>query len=94
MPRYQILFKEKGVIEAKYHHPDSMDLVEYNYLITVKDGGKLPIQMKFKGIDVTPSFAPEMPNSHTINAVDLISLYVKLEKWFSKYGYIALPPVT
>ena len=87
MSGYKIIFSEKGEIEAKYHHPDSMDFVEYKYTITVKDGGKTPVAIKFKGVDTKPSFAPEMPEVHIIRDVNIIALYVKIEKWFARFGY-------
>jgi hypothetical protein len=91
MGKNKIIFKEKGNIFSIYHHPDSMDSVEYAYTISVKDGGKLPVTIKLKSIDLYTPFAPEMPDKYTINATDLITLFIKLEKWFSKYGYIMKP---
>jgi len=34
-----------------------------------------------------PSFAPMPPEEHTIRAKDIIDLFLKLKRWFGKYGY-------
>ena len=39
----------------------------------------------FDGIE--PSFAPMPPNEHTFKAENIIDLFVKIKKWFKKYGY-------
>jgi len=87
MAKSEIIYKENPDIYAKYYHPQSGDFLEYKSTIQIKSTGKQPITMKLKFDGMYPSFAPMPPETHTIKAENLIDLYLKLNRWFSKYGY-------
>ena len=88
MEKIKILYQERPEIFAKYYHPQSDDWLEYKSTIQIKKSGKQPITMKLKFNGVHPSFAPMPPEEHTIKAKDIIELYLKLKRWFDKFGYI------
>ena len=83
----KIIYQEKPEIYATYYHPQSNDFLEYRSTLQIKDSGKQPIVLKLKFIGVHPSFAPMPPEEHIIRAKDVIDLYLKLKRWFGKYGY-------
>ncbi len=41
----------------------------------------------FRSGTIYPSFAPIPPEEHIIRAKDILELYLKLKRWFCKYGY-------
>ena len=81
-----IIYEDKPTIYAKFNHSQSQDYIEYKSIIQITDSGKQPIsiQLEFTGI---PSYAPMPPDKHVIKASILIELYVKLERWFGKFGF-------
>ena len=87
MARAKIIYQDKPDIYAKYYHPQSDDFLEYKSTLQIKDSGKQPIVLKLKFNGIYPSFAPMPPEEHTIRAKDIIDLYLKLKRWFGKYGY-------
>ena len=87
MAKSKIIYKEKADIFAEYYHPQSDDSLEYKSTLLIKDSGKQPITMKLKFDGMHPSFAPMPPEEHIIRAKDIIDLYLKLKRWFGKYGY-------
>ena len=87
MTRAKIIYQDKPDIFAKYYHPQSDDFLEYKSTLQIKDSGKQPIVLKLKFNGIYPSFAPMPPEEHSIRAKDIIDLYLKLKRWFGKYGY-------
>ena len=87
MAKAKIIYEDRPVVFAKYHHPRSDDAVNYQSTIQIKDSGKQPITMKLQFDDVYPAFAPMPPEEHTIKAKDLVELYLKLKRWLGKFGY-------
>ena len=87
MAKSNIIYKEQPEIYAKYCHPQSGDFLEYKSTVVIKDSGKQPITMKLTFVGMHPSFAPMPPEKHTIKAKDTFDLYLKLTRWFAKYGY-------
>ncbi len=87
MAKSKIIYKDFMVVYAKYSHPQSDEFLEYKSTIEIKDSGQQPITMKLKIGDFYVSFAPMPPEEHTIKAKDIIDLYIKLKRWFDKYGY-------
>ena len=87
MVKSKIIYKDQPNIYAKYHHPQSDDFLEYKSTLIIKDTGKQPITMKLEFDGIPPSFAPMPPEEHIIKAKDIIDLYIKLRRWFGKYGY-------
>jgi hypothetical protein len=86
MIKSTIIYEDKPTIYAKFNHPQSQDYIEYKSIIQITASGKQPItiQLEFTG---TPSYAPMPPYKHVIKASNLIELYVKLERWFGKFGF-------
>jgi len=87
MAKSNIIYKDRPTVYAEYYHPQSGDFLEYKSTIVIKDFGKQPITMKLKFDGIHPSFAPMPPEDHTIKAKDIIDLYLKVTRWFGKYGY-------
>jgi hypothetical protein len=82
-----LIYQEKVEIYAKYYRPRSGDFLEYNATIQIKDSGKLPVIMKMKFDGMEPSFAPMPPKEYVFKAKDIIDLFIKINRWFRKYGY-------
>ncbi len=83
-----IIYEEPGFLTAKYYHPQSDDYLDYKSVIQIKDSGKNPVSITLKFDGIYP-FAPSMPpEEHTIKAPSILELYVKLERWFRKFGYV------
>ena len=87
MAKSNTIYKDQPEVYAKYYHPQSGDFLEYKSTVVIKDSGKQPITMKLKFVGIHPSFAPMPPEQHVIKAKDIIDLYLKLTRWFGKYGY-------
>ena len=87
MTKSKIIYQENPVIFAKYHHPQSDDWLEYRSTIQIKNIGKTPVVMKMKFDGIPPAYAAMPPNDHTFKAENIIDLYLKLKRWFWKYGY-------
>ena len=87
MTKSKIIYEDKPTVYAKFNHPQSDDYIEYKSILQIKDSGKQPItiQLEFTGI---PPFASMPPEKHVIKASNVIELYVKLGRWFGKFGYI------
>ena len=83
-----IIHKEKYNVCATFDQ-ETRESVEYEVVIQILDKGKLPIIMKLKHIEPGPSFAPIPPEKHAIKAPNIMELYFKMRRWFSKYGYTA-----
>ena len=88
MPKINTIYREESFIYAKYSHPQTEDYLEYKSTIQIKDTGKQPVIMKLKFDGIHPSFAPMPPEEHTIKAPNIIELFLKLDRWFHKYGYV------
>ncbi len=87
MAKSNIIYKDHSTVYAKYYHPQSDDILEYKSAIQIVDSGQQPITMKLKFVGIHPSFAQMPPETHTIKAKDIIDLYLKLKRWFGKYGF-------
>ncbi len=87
MGRSKTIYQEKSCIYAKYCHPKSDEFLEYDTTLQIKDSGKQPIVIEMKYSTYPTSFAPMPPEEHIIRAKDITELVLKLNRWFSKYGY-------
>ncbi len=83
MPRYNVIFESKESIHGVV--PRANDWVEYSCILTVKDGGKMPISLDMKFIPPHP-FLVNMPLEHSLKAESISDLYWKVVKFFTKYG--------
>ncbi|MDZ7700248.1 MAG: hypothetical protein U5R49_26080 [Deltaproteobacteria bacterium] len=82
-----IVYQEELVLAAKYYHPKSDDYLHYLCTISIKKSGKNPIQMVLEFDGIPPFAAPMPPERHEIKAPSILELYVKVARWFKKYGY-------
>lgn len=82
-----IVYQEKLVLTAKYYHPRSDDYLDYLSTISIKNSGKNPVQMILEFDGILPFAAPMPPKRHEIKAPSILELYVKMARWFKKYGY-------
>ena len=82
-----IIYQEKLVLTAKYYHPKSDDYLEYLSTISIKDSGKNPVQVILEFDGILPFAASMPPEKHEIKAPSILELYIKLARWFKKYGY-------
>ncbi len=87
MPKAKTIHREQVDLFAKYYRPGSDVYLEYKATIQIKDSGKLPITMTMKFDGIEPSFAPMPPEAHIFKAKDIIDLFLKIKRWFKKYGY-------
>jgi len=87
MTKIQINHEETGLIVAKYLDPRSEEYLDYKYTIQIKSSGKQPVLIKLKFSGTPPYAAPMPPEEHSIKALNIIELYAKLDRWFSKFGY-------
>jgi len=87
MAKSNLIYEDRPEVFAKYYHPQSDEFLEYESIIQIKDMGKQPVSIHLKFTGLPPSFAPMPPDQHTIKAKDIIDLYLKLKRWFGKYGY-------
>lgn len=87
MTKAKLIYQENVEVYAKYYRSASDDILDYKATIQIKDSGKLPVIMKIKFDGIEPSFAPMPPDEHTFKAKNIIDLFLKIDKWFKKYGY-------
>ncbi len=88
MSKANILYQENHEVVAEYNDPKlKEEKLEYRYNIQIKDSGKQPITMTLTFEGIYPQFTPMPPEKNNIKAKDLIELYLKLNRWFKKYGY-------
>lgn len=83
MPRYKVTFESKENIYGVV--PRANDWVEYECILKIKDGGKMPISLDMKFIPPHP-FSINMPLEHCIRAESISYLYWKVVKFLEKYG--------
>ncbi len=86
MKKSKIIYKEHGILTAKYCHPQSDDFLDYSSTIMIKDSGKNPVEMKIKFSGIYP-FMGTPPEEHTFKAPSILELYSKIRRWFKKNGY-------
>ena len=83
MPKYKVIFDSKEEIYGFV--PRANDLVHYSSVLSVKDGGKYPVSLEMKFVPPHP-FAFNMPENHSIKAESITDAYVKVVKFFDKFG--------
>jgi hypothetical protein len=83
MPRYNVIFESKEIIFGVV--PRANDWVEYECILTVKDGGKMLASLEMKFIPPHP-FSVNMPLEHSIKAESISGIYGKVVKFLAKYG--------
>lgn len=88
MKRAKIIYEEKSILTAKYHHPKSDDYLNYISIIRIKDSGKNPIEMVVKFDGILPFVGTMPPKEHTFKAPSILEMHMKIVRWLRKYGYI------
>ena len=83
MPRYNVIFESKEEIYGVV--PRANDWVHYESILKIKDGGKTPVSLEMSFIPPHP-FAFNMPEYHYIKAESITGVYVKVVKFFNKFG--------
>lgn len=83
MAKYNVKFESKENIQGVV--PRVNDWVEYECILTVKDGGKTPVSLNMKFVPPHP-FAVNMPLEHALKAESISALYGKVVKFLGKYG--------
>ena len=81
------IYQEKSILTSKYNHPKSDDYLDYQTTVLIKKSGKNPVQMVLEFDGIPPFVAPMPPKRHEIKAPSVLELFVKLARWFKKYGY-------
>ena len=83
MPRYNVIFESNEDIYGIV--PKAYDWVHYKSVLKVKDGGKFPVSLEMTFVPPHP-FAFNMPDSHSIKGTSITDVYVKVVRFFKKYG--------
>lgn len=87
MSKSRIIYEEKGELTAKYYRLHSDDFLNYKTQIRIKEIGNNPIEMILEFDGNYPFAAPLPPEQHIIKASSILDLYIKISRWFKKYGY-------
>ncbi len=90
MKKASIIYEETRILTAKFNHPKSDDYLDYTSIIEIKDSGKNPIKMTLNFCGIIPFVGTMPPKEHTIKASAILDLYLKVARWFKKYGYILI----
>lgn len=84
----KLIYKEKVEFYVASIDQRSSEGLDYKGIIRINDSKKFPVNIDLKFIGIRP-FALEMaPEEHSIKARDIIDLYLKLNRFFKKYGYV------
>ncbi len=83
MPQYNVIYKSNEDIYGK--ELKGYDWVHYKSILKIKDGGKFPVSLEMTFVPPHP-FAFNMPNSHSIKGSSITDVYVKVVKYFKKFG--------
>ena len=85
MTKSEIIYQSKETIHARERGIG--EWIEYDAVITIKDGGKNPVTIDM-AFDSIPPFGVELPKAHKIQAENLTQAYLKVAKFFSRYGFV------
>jgi hypothetical protein len=83
MPRYKVVFESTEEIYGVV--PRAYDCVHYKSILKIKDGGKTPVSLEMTFVPPHP-FAFNMPDSHLIKGTSITDVYVKVVRFFNKFG--------
>ena len=83
MPKYDVIYESQETILGVV--PRANDWVEYACILTVKNGGKLPVSLDMQFVPPHP-FSVNMPLEHSIKGESISRLYWKVIKFLEKYG--------
>jgi hypothetical protein len=88
MKRAKVIYEEKSILTAKFHHPKSDDYLDYISIIKIKDSGKNPIEMVVKFDGILPFIGIMPPKEHIFRAPSILELHLKIVRWLKKYRYV------
>lgn len=83
MPKYNVVFESCEEIYGIV--PRARDWVHYKSVLTVKDGGKFPVSLEMIFVPPHP-FALNMPGRWSIKGISMTDVYVKVVRFFNKFG--------
>ena len=83
MPKYKVIYQSKEHIHGV--EPRTRDWADYDCVLTVRDGGKMPVLLEMVFVPPHP-FSVDMPLEHKIRAESITALYSKVIRFLSKYG--------
>ena len=83
MAKYNIIFESKELINGMV--PRANDWVQYDCILRVRDGGKMPASLDMLFIPPHP-FSVNMPLEHSMRAESISGIYGKVIKFLAKYG--------
>ena len=83
MPKYKVVFESTEEIYGVV--PKAYDRVHYMGILKIKDGGKAPVTLEMTFIPPHP-YAFNMPDSHLIRGTSITDVYVKVVRFFNKFG--------
>ena len=84
---YKKVYEETSRLTAKYYRSMRGDYLEYVSNLQIKEGGKTPVVMDINFDGTYPSFDVMPPEQHTFKAASVVDLFLKVTRWFHKYGY-------
>ena len=85
MAKFNIIYQSREPIHAR--ETGYGEWIQYNAVITIKDGGKNPVTIDMT-FDSIPPFAIECPKTHKIRAENLTQAYAKVVRFFNRYGFV------
>ena len=85
MPRFNTIYQSRETIYARERGIG--EWIQYDSVITIKDGGKNPVTIDMT-FDSIPPFAIEVPMTHKIRAENLTQAYLKVVRFFNRYGFV------
>jgi hypothetical protein len=85
MAKFNVIYQSREPIYAR--EKGYGEWIQYEALITIKDGGKNPVTIDMT-FDSIPPFAIELPETHKIRAENLTQAYAKVVRFFNRYGFV------
>ena len=83
MSKYNVVFESNEEIYGIV--PKAYDWVHYKSTLKIKNGGRNPVSLEMTFIPPHP-FAFNMPESHSIKGISITDVYVKVVRFFDKFG--------
>ena len=84
MARSNVIYETEELIHAK--EMPRGEWIEYQAVIKIRDKGKQPVSIDMTFDSIQP-FAIELPPTHKIRAENLTQAFVKVVKFFRRYGF-------
>lgn len=85
MAKFNIIYQSHETIQAR--EKVFGEWIEYDALITIKDGGKNPVTIDMTFDSISP-FAIALPKTHKIRSENLTQAYSKVFRFLNRYGFV------